>query len=128
MIAHITLGVSNYKKAKDFYERAVSPLGYKLTQDHPKWKASGFMEGGQTSFWIAEKDKIVLSHVAFEVKNKKAVDDFYKEAMAAGAVDNGKPGYRREYWPGYYAAFVHDADGNNIEAVWYDYSQVKEEK
>ena len=42
------------------------------------------------------------------------VDSFYTTALAAGAKDNGAPGYRKEYWPGYYAAFVHDADGNNV--------------
>jgi catechol 2,3-dioxygenase-like lactoylglutathione lyase family enzyme len=125
MIAHITLAVSDYKKAKEFYKKVLAPLGYKLNMDHPEWKASGFMEGGHTSFWISEKDKVVSSHVAFEAKNKEAVDAFHKEALAAGAKDNGAPGYRKEYWPGYYAAFVYDADGNNIEAVWYDYSQVK---
>jgi predicted lactoylglutathione lyase len=45
--------------------------------------------------------------------------------MKAGGKDNGKPGYRPDYWPGYYAAFVLDADGNNVEAVWFDSSMVK---
>lgn len=124
MIAHITLGVSSYEKARDFYKRALAPLGYELNMDHPEWRAAGFMEGGHTSFWISEKDKMISSHVAFEANNKEAVDSFYKEALAAGGKDNGAPGYRKEYWSGYYAAFIHDADGNNIEAVWYDYSQV----
>jgi catechol 2,3-dioxygenase-like lactoylglutathione lyase family enzyme len=125
MIAHATLAVSSYEQAKKFYQAALKPLGYDFTEDHPEWKAGGYKEGGNTSFWIGEKEQVVGGHVAFEAKNKDQVDNFYKEALAAGGKDNGAPGYRKEYWPGYYAAFVHDADGNNVEAVWFDYSQVK---
>jgi catechol 2,3-dioxygenase-like lactoylglutathione lyase family enzyme len=121
MIAHASVAVSDYAKAKEFYRKSLAPLGYELTQDHPEWKAGGYMEGGHTSFWIGEKDTIVSGHVAFEAKNKEAVETFYKEALAAGGKDNGGPGYRKEYWSGYYAAFVFDLDGNNIEAVWYDH-------
>jgi catechol 2,3-dioxygenase-like lactoylglutathione lyase family enzyme len=121
MIAHATLPVSNYEKAKGFYKKSLAPLGYEFTEDHPEWKAGGYKEGGNTSFWIGEKNPLTPGHVAFEAKNKEAVDSFYKEALAAGGKDNGAPGYRKEYWPGYYAAFVHDGDGNNVEAVWFDY-------
>jgi len=122
MIAHTSLPVSDYKKAKEFYIKALAPLGYQNNMEYGK--AAGFMEGGNTSFWINTNPKGVISlHVAFEAKSKDQVDEFYKVALAAGAKDNGAPGYRKEYWPGYYAAFVHDADGHNIEAVWYDDSQ-----
>lgn len=123
MIAHVSLPVSNYKKAKAFYKKALKPVGYKQNMEYGE--AAGFMEGGQTSFWIVKKEKVEPGHIAFEVKNKKAVQEFYKAALAAGAKDNGKPGYRKEYWPGFYAAFVYDADGHNIEAVFFDYSKVK---
>ena len=83
------------------------------------------MEGGQTSFWIAGKESVEPGHVAFEAKDKTSVDNFYKEALAAGGKDNGAPGYRTDYWVGYYAAFVLDPDGNNVEAVWFDYSKEK---
>lgn len=127
MIAHMGLPVGDYKKAKEFYIKALAPLGYINNMEYGE--AAGFMEGGHTSFWISKNPKGVVSvHVAFEAKNQKEVDEFYKAALAAGARDNGAPGYRREYWPGYYAAFVYDADGHNVEAVWYDYSQVPEEK
>lgn len=119
MIAHTTLPVSDYKKAKEFYIKALAPAGYKQGMEYGE--AAGFEEGGHTSFWIAKTEHVVPGHVAFEVKNKEAVEDFYKAALAAGARDNGAPGYRREYWPGYYAAFVYDADGHNIEVVFYDY-------
>jgi predicted lactoylglutathione lyase len=64
-------------------------------------------------------------HLAFEAKSKEEVEAFHKAALAAGARDNGRPGYRKDYWPGYYAAFVYDPDGHNVEAVWYDYASAK---
>lgn len=122
MIAHASLPVSDYKKAKEFYIKILAPLGYQNNMEFGE--AAGFMEGGHTSFWIGiNKNGVIPLHVAFEAKNKEAVLEFYGVAIEAGARDNGAPGYRKEYWPGYYAAFVIDADGHNIEAVWYDYSQ-----
>ena len=61
-----------------------------------------------------------VGHVAFLVKDKVGVDEFYANALKIGAKDNGAPGYREQYRPNYYAAFIHDEDGNNIEAVWFD--------
>ena len=85
-------------------------------------EAAGFNDGTNTDFWIGTNEKgVVPAHVAFEAKNKEQVDAFYQAALKAGATDNGAPGYRKDYWPGYYAAFVHDADGHNVEAVYYDY-------
>jgi catechol 2,3-dioxygenase-like lactoylglutathione lyase family enzyme len=123
MIAHASIAVSDYEKAKAFYQKALAPVGYELTSDMAEWKAGGFKEGGKTTFWIGQKDSITPGHIAFEAQDQASVDAFYKEALAAGGTDNGAPGYRTDYWPGYYAAFVHDLDGNNIEAVWYDYSK-----
>lgn len=120
MIEHISLAVRDYNKAKEFYSKALAPLGYVLNMDMPKYKAAGFMEGGHTSFWINQKANSQKGHVAFSGKDKEAVENFYKAALGAGGKDNGAPGYRKDYSPGYYAAFVHDADGNNIEAVWFD--------
>ena len=120
MIAHLTLPVGSYEKAKGFYEKVLATLGYTMNMDHPEWKAAGYNDGKNTDFWIAEKP-LTPGHVAFEAKNKDEVEAFYKAALEAGARDNGAPGYRKDYWPGYYAAFVHDADGHNIEVVWFDY-------
>jgi predicted lactoylglutathione lyase len=61
-------------------------------------------------------------HLAFQAADKAAVEQFYKAALAAGGRDNGAPG-ERKYHPGYYAAFVLDPDGNNIEAVWHGPAQ-----
>lgn len=120
MIAHTGVSVTNFKKAKEFYKKALAPLGYKLKYDYAKWKAAGFMQGGQTDFWISEDKNTRPTHLAFRAKSKKQVNDFYAAALKADAKDNGAPGYRKDYSPGYYAAFVYDANKNNIEAVWYD--------
>jgi catechol 2,3-dioxygenase-like lactoylglutathione lyase family enzyme len=122
MIAHTTLPVSDYKEARTFYNAALAPLGYSNNMEYGE--AAGFNDGKNTDFWISKENSVVPTHVAFEASSRKQVEAFHKAALAAGGKDNGGPGYR-DYWPGYYAAFVLDPDGNNIEAVWYDYSKVK---
>jgi catechol 2,3-dioxygenase-like lactoylglutathione lyase family enzyme len=122
MIAHTSLLVGDYQKAKEFYTTVLTTLGY--TQNMEYGEAAGFNDGKNTDFWIATHEKgVIPSHVAFEAKDKAQVEAFYKAALAAGAKDNGGPGYRKEYWPGYYAAFVYDADGHNIEVVFFDYDE-----
>lgn len=119
MIAHISVPVKNYNKAKEFYKAVLAPAGYKMTQDHPEWEAGGFMEGGHTSFWIVQKEKMTPIHVAVIAPSKEAVQEFYEKALAAGATDNGAPGFRTDYGPDYYAGFVLDPDGNNLEACFF---------
>ena len=121
MIAHTTLPVSDYKKSKAFYVQALTPLGYKNNMEDSE--AAGFNDGKNTDLWIVRVNPVVPTHLAFEANSRQEVEAFYKAALAAGATDNGEPGYRA-YWPGYYAAFVYDPDGHNIEAVWYDYDKV----
>ena len=121
MIAHTTLPVSDYKIAKAFYVQALAPLGYRNNME--EGEAAGFNDGRNTDLWIVREDTVVPTHLAFEAKSRQEVEAFYEAALAAGAADNGGPGYR-DYWPGYYAAFVYDPDGHNIEAVWYDYGKV----
>ena len=122
MIAHTTLPVGNYRKAKAFSGKALAPLGYRNTMEFGD--SAGFNDGKNTDFWITREDTVVPLHLAFEARSQAEVEAFHAAALAAGAEDNGGPGYR-DYWPGYYAAFVHDPDGHNIEAVWYDYSRAK---
>ena len=119
MIAHTGLAVRDFKAAKSFYERALAPLGYSAKMEHGD--STGFNDGKNTDFWISKSDTVAKTHLAFEAKSKTEVEAFYQAALAAGGKDNGKPGYRKDYWPGYYAAFVYDPDGHNVEAVWYDY-------
>ncbi|MGH8226923.1 MAG: VOC family protein [Steroidobacteraceae bacterium] len=120
MIAHTSLAVSDYRRSKAFYTKALAPLGYRNNMEFGE--AAGFNDGKNTDFWIGKQNTVVPMHLAFEAQSSAEVKGFYEAALAAGAKDNGGPGYR-DYWPGYYAAFVHDPDGHNIEAVWYDYSK-----
>jgi catechol 2,3-dioxygenase-like lactoylglutathione lyase family enzyme len=120
MIAHTSLAVSHYPKAKAFYLKALAPLGY--TNNMEYGESAGFNDGKNTDLWITSEKSVVPMHVAFQASSRQQVQAFYKAALAAGGKDNGGPGYR-DYSPGYYAAFVLDPDGNNIEAVWYDPSK-----
>jgi catechol 2,3-dioxygenase-like lactoylglutathione lyase family enzyme len=116
MIDHVTANVGDFAEAKRFYEQALAPLGYSLKMQFES--AAGFGAGaGIPDFWIGSSADRGATHVAFRVDDRATVDKFYEAAMAAGGRDNGPPGLRPHYHETYYAAFVHDADGNNIEAV-----------
>jgi len=122
MIDHIGFSVSDYARAKAFYDKALAPLGYVLVmevqQDENDAPAAGFGANGKPDFWIGGEGGLNKPvHIAITAKDRATVDAFYKAAMAAGAKDNGAPGIRAHYHPNYYGAFVRDADGNNIEAV-----------
>ena len=116
MIDHVTATVGDIEQAKSFYSQALAPLGYTLQMEFPG--AAGFgAQDGMPDFWIGAHEERGAAHIAFSAKDHAAVDAFYEAATAAGAKDNGAPGLRPHYHESYYAAFVHDADGNNIEAV-----------
>jgi catechol 2,3-dioxygenase-like lactoylglutathione lyase family enzyme len=116
MLDHVTANVSDVDQAKDFYSKALAPLGYSVQAEFPG--AAGFGGGqGIPDFWISSSEDRGATHVAFSAKDRATVDAFYEAAMSAGGKDNGAPGVRAHYHENYYGAFVHDADGNNIEAV-----------
>jgi len=116
MIDHVTAKVGDFEQAKSFYVQALGPLGYSLKAEFPG--AAGFGAADSApDFWIGTNEERGATHIAFSAKDRAAVDAFYDAATAAGAKDNGAPGLRPHYHESYYAAFVHDADGNNIEAV-----------
>ena len=125
MIAHAGLVVGNYEKAKEFYSVILAPIGYKLYTDLPEYKVIGYADAVHSSFWLQEKENFSASHIAFAALSQAEVDEFYKVALAAGGTDNGAPGYRTNYSAGYYAAFIFDADKNNVEVVWFDESKEK---
>ncbi len=121
MIDHVTLHVSDYLKSKDFYAAALGPLGYAPTVEMEKWKLVGFGIDGKSDLWlVGDAAGVLAGHIAYAVESKEMVQKFYDAALAAGGTDNGAPGYRKEYTPGYYAAFVTDPDGHNIEALFID--------
>ena len=122
MIDHVGFPVSDYARARSFYEKALAPLGYTLIMEVQEnqfgAKAAGFGINGKPDFWIGGDGGLNKPlHIAIATKERAAVDTFYKAALAAGAKDNGAPGIRAHYHPNYYGAFVLDPDGHNIEAV-----------
>ena len=117
MIAHTTLPISDFAKSKAFYSKVLRTLGYHNNLSYAE--SAGFNDGTNTDFWIAHKNPVVPMHLAFEAKSRAEVEAFHAAGLAAGGVDNGRADYR-EYSPGYFASFILDPDGNNIEAVWYD--------
>ena len=116
MLDHISLSVASYTASRDFYVKALHPLGYELAMEFGQ--TAGFGIKGKPDFWIAAgKPQQPPVHVAFASPDHATVDAFYRTAIASGGKDNGPPGLRPHYHPAYYAAFVLDPDGNNIEAV-----------
>lgn len=122
VLDHIGIGVGDYEKSKAFYVKALAPLGIELMMEFGT--AAGFGKNGKPDFWIggrpagdASPQPIGKVHTAFVAATREEVDAFYAAAIAAGGADNGKPGLRPQYHPGYYGAFVLDPDGHNVEAV-----------
>jgi catechol 2,3-dioxygenase-like lactoylglutathione lyase family enzyme len=116
-IDHVTATVSDFETGKSFYSAALRPLGYDLQMEFGG-SAAGFGPSDKMpDFWIGNEFGRGAAHIAFTAPDRATVDAFYEAAMAAGGKDNGAPGLREHYHENYYAAYVHDADGNNIEAV-----------
>jgi catechol 2,3-dioxygenase-like lactoylglutathione lyase family enzyme len=116
VIDHLTLKVKDLAKAKAFFAAALAPLGYVVMMEFEG--AVGMGADGKADLWIAEDPANVRpTHLAFLAPSRAAVDAFHAAALAAGAKDNGGPGLRKEYHPTYYAAFVLDENGHNVEAV-----------
>jgi catechol 2,3-dioxygenase-like lactoylglutathione lyase family enzyme len=115
MLDHLGIGVTDLEESRRFYEEALAPLDFRqvMTAD----RAVGFGRGEYPEFWIDAKYRTLHMHIAFKADNRKQVDEFYRRAIGAGARDNGAPGIRVHYHPDYYAAFVLDPDGFNVEAV-----------
>ncbi len=124
MIDHVGFPVSNYPRSKAFYLEALAPLGYALVMEVQQGEndspAAGFGANGKPDFWIGGEGGLNRPmHVAITAKDRAAVDAFHRAALAAGGKDNGASGLRPQYHPNYYAAFVFDPDGHNVEAVCY---------
>ncbi|HEY4201685.1 MAG TPA: VOC family protein [Devosiaceae bacterium] len=112
-VDHIGLNVTDYDKAKAFYAAALKPLGMTVMMDFGVTIGLGEVH---PFLWISAGNPGHV-HLAIAASTRAQVDAFYAAAIAAGGKDNGKPGLRTEYSENYYAAFIIDADGHNIEAV-----------
>jgi catechol 2,3-dioxygenase-like lactoylglutathione lyase family enzyme len=116
MINHIGVGVTDLARSRAFYAEALAPLGYGVVMEFGP--AVAFGPKGRPGFWLqGDKPASPHLHVCFHAASRAAVDAFYAAAMAAGGRDNGPPGIVEEYRPDYYAAFVFDPDGYNVEAL-----------
>jgi catechol 2,3-dioxygenase-like lactoylglutathione lyase family enzyme len=115
MFDHIGLRVSNYAASRTFFLQALAPLGVRVVMEGEHGLGIGI---GHPTLWIIQADPPHEGlHLAFTAANRAQVDEFYRAALAAGGKDNGAPGLRPIYHPGYYGAFVIGPDGHNVEAV-----------
>lgn len=120
MIDHTGIGVADVARSAAFYDAALGALGLRRVMQLPETDGSDAVGYGidYPVFWIDRfHPHSVKQHTAFTAQSRAEVDAFYAAALKAGGTDNGSPGLRKGYPPGYYAAFVLDPDGNNMEAV-----------
>jgi catechol 2,3-dioxygenase-like lactoylglutathione lyase family enzyme len=114
MYDHIGLKVKSLTNSARFYRAALAPLGFV-----PDASGSGFGPKDAPALWLYEGDgkSQAGTHIAFRAESRAAVDRFHAEGLKAGGRDHGAPGLRADYSPTYYAAFLLDPDGNNVESV-----------
>lgn len=114
----------NLEASKKFYCAVFETLGVPLGGEGADffWCDELFVSSKE-SYAAATHELTGRTHLAFQASDKETVDKFYRAAVAAGGKENGAPGLREKYHPGYYAAFVQDPDGNNIEVVYHGPAQ-----
>ncbi|MGM8226932.1 VOC family protein [Cellvibrio sp. ARAG 10.3] len=123
LIDHVQLVVRDLSAAHTFYSAVLNVLNIPVSGT-----GDGFFWADEFVVSAADSPAALgmltgRNHVAFQAKDRATVDAFYEAAMANGGTSNGEPGVRSKYHPGYYAAFVLDPDGNNIEAVYHGEAQ-----
>jgi catechol 2,3-dioxygenase-like lactoylglutathione lyase family enzyme len=115
MLDHVSLRVRDFDRVLSFYRAALAPLGYLTVMEFPG--TAGLGEPGKPDLWLTQTDQeLNPTHLAFAA-DRAQVDAFHAAALTAGGTDNGGPGVRTDYHPHYYAAFVVDPEGNNVEVV-----------
>jgi catechol 2,3-dioxygenase-like lactoylglutathione lyase family enzyme len=117
MYDHIGLKVRDLAACIDFYRSALAALGHVPGSSGEGY--AGFGPPGEPALWLYQRasGNTPGTHVAFRAPDRAAVQRFHEQGLAAGGRDNGAPGLRPDYSPNYYAAFLIDPDGNNVEAV-----------
>jgi catechol 2,3-dioxygenase-like lactoylglutathione lyase family enzyme len=109
---HVHIRVADLEKSKRFYRAVLNALDLDLS-----WEGDAAFSADEL-FVSADGEPTARLHIAFQTPDRETVDRFHSAALAAGGRDNGAPG-ERHYHPGYYAAYVLDPDGNNVEAVFH---------
>jgi catechol 2,3-dioxygenase-like lactoylglutathione lyase family enzyme len=123
---HLSIGVTDLARSAAFYDAALGALGYvRLTENyrHVAYGPPGYT--GEPLFAVLAGGADARApgpgfHLAFAAPSRAAIDRFHAAALAAGGTDDGPPGVRENYDPGYYAAFVRDPDGHRLEAVLHE--------
>ena len=117
MYDHIGLKVKDLEASVRFYDGALAALGYELCSRDEA--GASFGPANAPALWlsVAKGSTGPSVHVAFRAADHAAVDRFHRGGLKAGGREHGKPGLRTDYSPKYYAAFLLDPDGNNVEAV-----------
>ena len=119
MFDHVVFGVSNHSASKEFYLKALKVLGAEIVAENNL--GVEISSDGKTSLCLGKtEEKPAHLHLAFRAKTREQVRVFYRDALKAGGKDNGRPGLRPEYSATYYAAFVIDPDGHNVEMVCHE--------
>ena len=116
MLDHLEIFVSDLPRSEAFYRAALAPLAYEL---HVAGNSKGFgTDANAPDFWIrAGEVSTPRPHFAFRCASRRLVDRVYAAAIAAGGIDNGKPSVLTSISENYYAGFVRDPDGHNVEFV-----------
>ena len=116
-VDHLTLRVRDLEASRRFYRAALEPWGSRELEE-ADWGVA-FGPPGSEDLAVAEGEPSGPVHIAFAAPDRETVDRFHAAALSAGGRDNGAPGERPQYHAGYYAAYVLDPDGNNVEAVFH---------
>ena len=111
LIDHVHLRAKDLAATKRFYAAVLDAVGAPWTDGGEYFNAD--------ELWIDAGEPATHVHLAFQARDQETVKRFYDAGLAAGGRDNGPPGEREHYHPGYYAAFLWDPDGNNVEAVYH---------
>lgn len=131
MLDHFSLSVKDYDQSLKFYDQTLSILSYErlMSFEFPDGKCAGYGKDKKPYFWISstgrEDEEIGRArgvHCAFLAPSQQAVQDWHTKCLELGGQDNGAPGPRPEYHPGYYGAFIVDPSGWRIEACFHGFS------
>ena len=120
ILDHVGIRVSDFERSKAFYKEALGVLGIELLYDQafPDGSVAGFGKERSSFFVAGGRAQRGETHLAFKAASQAEVNAFYSVALSMGGRDNGAPGPRPHYRAGYYAAYVFDPDGNNVEVVF----------
>jgi catechol 2,3-dioxygenase-like lactoylglutathione lyase family enzyme len=123
LIDHVQLVVADLERSKRFYRAVLDVLGIPIAGEGPGFFWADELVVSSADSPAASGAPTGRTHLAFQARDNEMVERVYRDGLAAGGTDNGAPGLRPHYHPGYFAAFILDPDGNNIEAAYHGPAQ-----